>query len=151
MLYSIKDREDSEKLEELASIQNQVKVVRLQDKLGKQSFHEDMKKVFEPATLLLENTSDDITKTFMETSIKNIKALENLTNKLLEKLKDRAKIANSFMSSLSKITNPENTSQFKSVEISSSKGVNDLLIHNSIPFTLHENLLTFRDTVKNSK
>ena len=39
MLYSIKDREDLEKLEELASIQDQVKVVRLQDKLGKQNFH----------------------------------------------------------------------------------------------------------------
>ena len=40
MLYSIRDREDLEKLEELASLQNQVKAVRLQDKLGKQNFHE---------------------------------------------------------------------------------------------------------------
>ena len=48
MLYSIKDREDLENLEELFSLENQVKVVKLQDKLGKQSFHEDMKKVFEP-------------------------------------------------------------------------------------------------------
>ena len=46
MLYSIKDREDLENLSELASLENQVKVVRLQDKLGKQNFHEDMKKVF---------------------------------------------------------------------------------------------------------
>ena len=50
MLYSIKDREDLENLEELVSLQNQVKVVRLQDKFGKQNFHEDMKKVFEPIT-----------------------------------------------------------------------------------------------------
>ena len=34
MLYSIKDREDLEILEELASLQNQVKAVRIQDKLG---------------------------------------------------------------------------------------------------------------------
>ena len=47
MLYSIKNIEDLENLEELASLQNQVKVVRLQDKLGKQNFHENMKKVFE--------------------------------------------------------------------------------------------------------
>ena len=50
MLYSIKDRQDLEKLEELASLENQVIVVKLQDKLGKQNFHEDMKKVFEPVT-----------------------------------------------------------------------------------------------------
>ena len=35
MLYSIKDREDFVKLEELVSLQTQVKAVTLQDKLGK--------------------------------------------------------------------------------------------------------------------
>ena len=44
MLFPIKDREELNKLEELASLQDQVKVVKLQDKLGKQNFHEDMKK-----------------------------------------------------------------------------------------------------------
>ena len=62
MLYSIKDREDLENLEELVSLQNQVKVVRKQDKLSKQNFHEDMKKLFETVTKSLENTSQDITK-----------------------------------------------------------------------------------------
>ena len=52
------------------------------------------------------------------------------------------------MSPLSQITNPENTTEFKLVKISSSNRVNDLLIHNSIPITLHDNLLTFRDTKK---
>ena len=50
MLYSIKDREDLKNLEELASLENQVKAVRLRDKLGKQYFHEDTKKVFESVT-----------------------------------------------------------------------------------------------------
>ena len=50
MLYSIKDREELENLNEIASLHDQVKAVRLQDKLGKQNFHEDMKKVFEPVT-----------------------------------------------------------------------------------------------------
>ena len=50
MLYSIKDREDLENLNELVSLQDQVKTVRLQDKLGKHNFHEDMKKVVEPIT-----------------------------------------------------------------------------------------------------
>ena len=60
MLYSIKDREDLEKIEELVSLQIQVKAVRLQDKLGKQNFHEDMIKVFEPVTKSLEKTSQYI-------------------------------------------------------------------------------------------
>ena len=71
MLFRIKDRENLENINELASLQDQVKVVRLQDKLGKQNFHEDMKKVFKPVTKSLENTSQDITKTITETSIKN--------------------------------------------------------------------------------
>ena len=54
MLYSIKDREDLEKLEELASLQSQVKAIRLQDKMGKQNFHEELKKVFEPVNKSLQ-------------------------------------------------------------------------------------------------
>ena len=44
MLYSIKNGEDLEKLEELASLQNQVKVVRLQDRLGEQNLHKNKRK-----------------------------------------------------------------------------------------------------------
>ena len=88
MLYSIKDTEGLENLEELASLQNQVKAVGLQDKLDKQNFHEDVKKVIEPVTKSLENTSQDITKTIRETSINNNKTLENLNNKALEIMKD---------------------------------------------------------------
>ena len=146
MLYSIKDREDLENLEELVSLQDQVKVVRLQNKLGKQIFHEDMKKVFEPVTKSLENTSEFLTKTITETSKENNLALENLNNKLLETLNDRGILASYLMSPLSKITNPENTSQFKLVKDSNSNRVNDLLIKNTIPITLCNNLLTFRDT-----
>ena len=40
MLYSIEKRGDLEKLEQLASLQNQVKEVRLQDNLGKQNVHD---------------------------------------------------------------------------------------------------------------
>ena len=148
MFYSIKDREDLENLEEFVSLQDQVKVVRLQDKLGKQNFHEDMKKVFEPVTKSLENTSQDIRKTITETSIKNNQAIENLNNKLLEIMNDRGILASYLMSPLSKITNPENTTQFKLVKNSSSNRVNVLKIHKSIPITLYDNMLTFRDTNK---
>ena len=63
MLYSIKDREELQNLNELVSLENQVKAVRLQDKLSKQNFYETMKEVFEPVTKSLEKTSQDTTKT----------------------------------------------------------------------------------------
>ena len=50
MLYSTKDREDFEKLEELVSLKNEVKVVRWQDKFDEQNFYENIKKVFEAVT-----------------------------------------------------------------------------------------------------
>ena len=43
MLFAIETLEDLEKLEELESVRNQVEKVRLQDKLGKQNFHEIIK------------------------------------------------------------------------------------------------------------
>ena len=98
-----------ENLEELVSLESQVKAVRLQDKLGKQNFLEDMRKVFELVTKTLENTSQDKTKAITETSIKNNQAIEKLNNKLLEIMNDRGILASYLMSPLSKITNPENT------------------------------------------
>ena len=148
MLYSIKDREDLENLNELASLQDQVKAVRVQDKLNKQNFHEDKKKVFEPVTKLLENTSQNITKTKTETSIKNNQAIENFNNKVLEIMNDRGILASYLMSPLSKITNPENASQFKLVKDSNSNRVNDLKINKTVPITLYNIMLTFRDTGK---
>ena len=151
MLYSIEDREDLENLNELVSLQDQVKTVRLQDKLGKQNFHEDMKKVFEPVTKSLENTSQDITETITESSFKNNQAIENLNNKLLIIMKDRGIISSYLLSPLSKIFNPENTTQFKLINDSTSDRINDLKINNSIPITLYNNILTFRDTGKEFK
>ena len=147
-MFAINNREDLDKLEELASLQDQVKVVRLQEKLGKQNFHEDMKKVFEPVTKSLENTSENLTKAITEFSKENNLALENLNNKLPEIMNDRGILATYLMSPLSKITNPENTTQFKLVKDANSNRVNDLNINNSIPITLYNNLLTFRDTGK---
>ena len=147
-MYAIKNKDDLENLNELVSLENQVKVVRFQDKSGKQNFHEDMKKVFEPVTKSLENTSQDITKTIKETSMKNNQAIEYLNNKRLEILIERGILASYLMSPLSKITNLENTSQFKLVKDSSSNRVNYLLIHNTIPITLYNNIITFRDTDK---
>ena len=135
-------------LNELVSLENQAKVVKLQHNLGKQNFHEDMKKVFEPVTKSLENASQDITKTITQNSVKNNQAKENLKSKLLEILIDGGILATYSMCPSSKITNLENTSQIKLEKSHNSNRVNDLLIHNTIPVTLYNNLLTFRDTGK---
>ena len=148
MLYSIEDREDLENLNELVSLEDQVKVVRLQDKLGNQNFHEDIKKVFEPVTKSLENTSENLTKAITETSIKNNLVIENINIILLELMTDRGILATYLMSPLSRITNLDNTSQFRLVKDHNSNRVNDLLMKNKIPITLYGNMLTFRDTNK---
>ena len=148
MLFPIRNVEDLENLNKLVSLQNQVKVVKLQDKLGEQNFHEDLKKVFEPVTKSLNNTSENITKAITETSIKNNQAIENINNNLLEIMNDRGILATYLMSPLSRITNPENTSQFKLVKDPSSNRVNDLKINKLIPITLYGNMLTFRNTNK---
>ena len=147
MLHSNKNR-DLEKLSELISLESQVKAVILQDKLGKQNFHEDKKKVFEPVTKSTKDVSEEVTKTMTEISIKNNQALENLNQKFLEILNDRGIIASYLLSPSSEITNPEKTSQLKLVKDSNSNRVNDLLIHNTIAITSYNNLLTFRDTGK---
>ena len=87
-------------------------------------------------------------KKLSENSINNNQEIENVNNKLLEILNDRGILASYLLSPLSKITNPENTSQFKFVKDSNSHRVNDLLVHNTISITLHDNLLTFRHTNK---
>ena len=63
-------------------------------------------------------------------------------------MNDRGILASYLMSPLSRITNPENTSQFKLVKDSNSNRLNDLKINKTIPITLYNNMLTFRDTGK---
>ena len=107
-----------------------------------------MKKILESVTKSLESTSQDITKIISENSMKNNQAIENLNNKLLEIMNDRGILATYLMSPLSKISNPENSSQFQIGKDYNSNRVNDLLMKNTIPITLYNNLLTFRDTGK---
>ena len=81
-----------------------------------------------------------------EFPVENNQALEKLNNNLLERMNDRGIIASYLITSFYKITNPAKSTHFKLVKESNSNTVNDLLIHNSIPSTLHDNLLTFCDT-----
>ena len=150
MLFPIKNVEDLQNLNELVSLQNQVKVVKLQDKLGEQNFHEDMKKVFEPVTKSLESTSENITKTLTEKSINNNKAIENLNEKILELINNNGSIAPYLASSLVNLFKPENKSQFRLKKDLNSTKMNDFLINDGIPVTLVSNMLIFRDSNKSS-
>ena len=60
----------------------------------------------------------------------------------------KGRIASYLLSPLYKKTNPENTSQFTIVKDSNLNNFLELLIHNTIPVTLYDNLLTFCDTGK---
>ena len=83
-----------------------------------------------------------------ESSKENNKALTSVNNKLLEILNDRGIIASYLLSPPSKITNPERTSQFEIVKYHNSNRVINLLLHNTLPVTLHNNFLAFRGTNK---
>ena len=151
MMFPIKDRKELEKLNELVSLQSQVNEVRLQDKLGEQNFHENTKKVFEPVTDTIKNTSENLTKTMTESYINNNKAIENLNEKVLELMNNKGMIAPYLAASLVKLLKPENKSQFRLKKDLNSIKMNNFLINEGIPNTLFSNMLTFRDSNKSFK
>ena len=144
MLFPIKNSEELEKLNELVSLQNQVKTVRLQGKLGEQNFHEDMKKVYEPLTNTIKNVSENISKTLTKSSINNNKAIENLNEKVLESMNDTGLVD----SSLLEVLKSDNKGQFRLIKDPNSIKTNDFLINENVPVTIFNNMLTFRDTNK---
>ena len=85
--------EDLENSSESVSLNNRVVELRLQDKLDKQIYHENIRKIHEKLTDTIKNTSENLTKTIKESSIKNNIALENLNEKVLDLLNDKGMIA----------------------------------------------------------
>ena len=84
----------------------------MQDKLGKQNFHEDLKKIYEPLTDTIKITAHDITKTLTESSFKINQAISDLNKVVLELMNVRGFIASYLTISLVILCKPENTSQF---------------------------------------
>ena len=144
MLYPINNREDLQKLNDAVLLQKQVQEVRLQNKLGDQNYHEDIKKFFKPMTDEIKNTSENITKTITESSINNNKAIENLNEKVLESMNDKGLID----SSLIEVIKSDNKGQFRLTKDPNSTKPNDFLINEKVPVTIFSNMLTFRDTKK---
>ena len=149
-MFPIKNREDLQKLNASVSLQNQVKVVRLQDKLGKQNFHEDMKEIFEPITKSLVNTSENVTKTITENSINNNKTISYLNEKVLELMNDKGLIAPYLASSVN-LFKPENKSQFRLWKDLNSTKMIYFLIHLNTSVSLYSNMITFKDSNKSFK
>ena len=151
MMFPIRNVEDLQNLNEAVLLQNQVKVVRLQDKLGKQNVHQNMEEVFEPLTDTLKKTSENITKTITESSNNNNKAISDLNEKVLELMYDNGIIAHYLTTSLVEVFKKDNKSQFRLRKDPDSTRINDFLIHGSIPVTLFSNMITFRDSKKTFK
>ena len=57
-----KNKKGLEKLEEVANLKNQVKVVRLQEKLCIQDFHNEAEKLYEPITTAISDKSQKLLK-----------------------------------------------------------------------------------------
>ena len=112
MLFSIKNIEDLEKLNDAILLQKQVQEVRLQNKLGEQNYHEDIKKFFKPMTDEMKNTSENLTKAITENSINNIKAISDLNEKILELMNDRGMIAPYLTTSLVEVFKKDNKVNF---------------------------------------
>ena len=151
MMFLIRNVEDLQTLNEAVSLQNQVKTMRLRDKLGEQNYQEDAKKQFKPMTDAIKDTSNNLTKTITETSIKNNKANSDLIEKILELMNDKAMIAPYLASSLVNLLKPENKSQFRLKKDLNSTKMNDFLINGGIPVTLISNKITFRNSNKSFK
>ena len=110
-----------------------------------------MKKVFEPMTNVIKNTSENTTKTITEISnIKN-KAIENLNEEVLELMNGKGMIPPYLASYLVNLFEPENKSQSKPIKDQNSIRMNDFLKNGGIANSLYSNMLTFRDSNKSFK
>ena len=61
MIYSIKNKTDKKYSEDLADLHSKVQQLRLVQKLCKQCFHYDTRKLFEPITKAVTHTMQEVT------------------------------------------------------------------------------------------
>ena len=94
-MYSIKNRELFEDLDGLVSLQYQVKALRLQDQVGKQTFLADMKNVFEPITGTVNQTAQKTIGVVKDT-IKAIELKGEERNKATNEIEQQIRYAINF-------------------------------------------------------
>ena len=100
-------------MESSTSFQNQVKGLKLQEKLGQQNFHYDMKKVFESVAGTVKNVSEEVKEAKTETAKGSKKTFTDLNEKDYELVKDKGIIHSQLATPLLILVAPENKSQFK--------------------------------------
>ena len=149
MFCSIEIRDDLGNLKELCILRIEVEDLRVKDKLGKQNFHEDIKKTVEPVADKIKDTSEDVTKTMIANSKQNSKPHANLNDKLLGIKNDGCNLASSLLSPLSEIAYAQHATQFKLIKYPEANWVKNLLITKTIPNMIYDNLMTLCDTDKN--
>ena len=86
-MYSIHNRDVLKKLKNLQETKFLLHKERLKEKLGKQDFHYDMEKIFEPVT---ENQKQNISKQ-QELSEKQIQALRDSTQTTTQAIQDQTR------------------------------------------------------------
>ena len=93
MLHKTEIYDDLEILEELASLRNLVKQLRLEAKMGRQNVHEDVEKVFQPVTDT--ETAQEPIGPFADTT-KAIELKREETDKANNEIEDLKKYATNF-------------------------------------------------------
>ena len=101
-----------------------------------------MEEVLEPLTNTLKKSSENITKTITEASIKNNKAISDLNEKVLELMDEKGLITPYLASSVINLFKPENKSQFRLKKDLNSTKMNDFPINGGIPVTLFSDMIT---------
>ena len=136
-LYLVKIIEDLENLNGLALLQKQVKGLVLQEKLGKQNFDEDIKKL-EPVTSTVKQGAKEMRKAVKDTNkaneLKEKKKLRQLMNKIVENLKYGINFVLRLLEPLGERTNFKNASRFRLRVKAISK---EPLLNENVPIVFH--------------
>ena len=113
-IYSIQHKDELKDLKEIEDLQSKEKQVRLVEKLGKQGFQYDVKKLFELITKTLTGTSQKL----IEETRFNTKSIENLDEsnnyvKSSESMNKSEVSQPSLIKLIAKHLVPKNNSQFR--------------------------------------
>ena len=148
MIYSIRNKDEIEDLNELEDLKSKVKQVRLVENLDKQGFHNDIKQLYEPITKAVTDINQNL---FEETKSKT-KAIEELDDlsvhlKTFQLMNKNGVIDSSFIRPISKFLVPESKSHFRLKDDTDSDDWNDYTMRGE-KFTIYDDKLVFKNSGK---